>query len=75
MGGWPAVGDLGAPVNALLCLDTRVRHMILVNTENVSPTEVEQRREVVKGEIRRPAITRHRGAASQSLALLSSPSP
>jgi acyl-CoA synthetase (AMP-forming)/AMP-acid ligase II len=39
--GWLAMGDLGHVRDGLLYIDTRARDMILVNAENVSPTEVE----------------------------------
>jgi acyl-CoA synthetase (AMP-forming)/AMP-acid ligase II len=39
--GWLAMGDLGRVRDGLLYIDTRARDMILVNAENVSPTEVE----------------------------------
>jgi long-chain acyl-CoA synthetase len=39
--GWLAMGDLGHVLDGLLYIDTRARDMILVNAENVSPTEVE----------------------------------
>ena len=44
-GGWLAMGDLGRLVNGLLHIETRARDMILVNAENVAPTEVEHRLE------------------------------
>jgi acyl-CoA synthetase (AMP-forming)/AMP-acid ligase II len=39
--GWLAMGDLGHMCDGLLYIDTRARDLILVNAENVSPTEVE----------------------------------
>jgi long-chain acyl-CoA synthetase len=39
--GWLAMGDLGRMVDGLLHIDSRARDLILVNAENVSPTEVE----------------------------------
>jgi acyl-CoA synthetase (AMP-forming)/AMP-acid ligase II len=44
-GGWLAMGDLGRMRDRLLYIETRARDMILVNAENVSPTEVEHRLE------------------------------
>jgi acyl-CoA synthetase (AMP-forming)/AMP-acid ligase II len=44
-GGWLAMGDLGHKQGGLLYIDTRARDLILVNAENVSPTEVEHRLE------------------------------
>jgi long-chain acyl-CoA synthetase len=43
--GWLAMGDVGRRVDGLLYIDSRARDMILVNAENVSPTEVEYRLE------------------------------
>jgi long-chain acyl-CoA synthetase len=39
-GGWLAMGDVGRRVDGLLYIDSRARDLILVNAENVSPTEV-----------------------------------
>jgi long-chain acyl-CoA synthetase len=44
-GGWLAMGDVGRRVDGLLYIDSRARDLILVNAENVSPTEVEYRLE------------------------------
>jgi acyl-CoA synthetase (AMP-forming)/AMP-acid ligase II len=44
-GGWLAMGDVARFENGLLYIDARARDMILVNAENVSPTEVEYRLE------------------------------
>jgi long-chain acyl-CoA synthetase len=44
-GGWLAMGDVGRRVEGLLYIDSRARDLILVNAENVSPTEVEYRLE------------------------------
>jgi acyl-CoA synthetase (AMP-forming)/AMP-acid ligase II len=43
--GWLAMGDLGRVADRLLYIDSRARDMILVNAENVAPTEVEHRLE------------------------------
>ncbi len=43
--GWLAMGDVGRRVDGLLYIDSRARDLILVNAENVSPTEVEYRLE------------------------------
>ena len=43
--GWLAMGDVGRRVDGLLYIDSRSRDLILVNAENVSPTEVEFRLE------------------------------
>jgi acyl-CoA synthetase (AMP-forming)/AMP-acid ligase II len=43
--GWLAMGDVGRVVDGLLYIDSRARDMILVNAENVAPTEVEHRLE------------------------------
>jgi long-chain acyl-CoA synthetase len=43
--GWLAMGDVGRRVEGLLYIDSRARDLILVNAENVSPTEVEYRLE------------------------------
>ncbi len=43
--GWLAMGDVGRQVDGMLYIDSRARDMILVNAENVSPTEVEYRLE------------------------------
>jgi long-chain acyl-CoA synthetase len=40
-GGWLAMGDIAKLENGLLYINARARDMILVNAENVSPTEVE----------------------------------
>jgi acyl-CoA synthetase (AMP-forming)/AMP-acid ligase II len=40
-GGWLAMGDIAKFENGLLYINSRARDMILVNAENVSPTEVE----------------------------------
>ena len=40
-GGWLAMGDIARFEDGLLFIDARARDMILVNAENVSPTEVE----------------------------------
>jgi acyl-CoA synthetase (AMP-forming)/AMP-acid ligase II len=40
-GGWLAMGDVGRQVDGRLYIDSRARDLILVNAENVSPTEVE----------------------------------
>jgi acyl-CoA synthetase (AMP-forming)/AMP-acid ligase II len=40
-GGWLAMGDIARFENGLLYIDARARDMILVNAENVSPTEIE----------------------------------
>jgi acyl-CoA synthetase (AMP-forming)/AMP-acid ligase II len=39
--GWLAMGDVGRLVDGRLYIDSRARDLILVNAENVSPTEVE----------------------------------
>ena len=39
--GWLAMGDVGRRVDGRLYIDSRARDLILVNAENVSPTEVE----------------------------------
>ncbi len=44
-GGWLAMGDVGRRIDGLLYIDSRARDLILVNAENVSPTEVEYRLE------------------------------
>ncbi|MBL7501079.1 acyl--CoA ligase [Frankia sp. CNm7] len=43
--GWLAMGDVGRVVDGLLYIDSRARDLILVNAENVAPTEVEHRLE------------------------------
>jgi acyl-CoA synthetase (AMP-forming)/AMP-acid ligase II len=40
-GGWLAMGDIARLEDGLLYINARARDMILVNAENVSPTEVE----------------------------------
>jgi long-chain acyl-CoA synthetase len=40
-GGWLAMGDVGRRASGRLYIDSRARDLILVNAENVSPTEVE----------------------------------
>jgi acyl-CoA synthetase (AMP-forming)/AMP-acid ligase II len=40
-GGWLAMGDIAKLEKGLLYINARARDMILVNAENVSPTEVE----------------------------------
>lgn len=42
-GRWLAMGDIGAVRDGLLYINSRARDMILVNAENVFPTEVEFR--------------------------------
>jgi acyl-CoA synthetase (AMP-forming)/AMP-acid ligase II len=39
--GWLAMGDVGRLVDGRIYIDSRARDLILVNAENVSPTEVE----------------------------------
>jgi acyl-CoA synthetase (AMP-forming)/AMP-acid ligase II len=48
-GGWLAMGDLARLRDRLLYIEARGRDMILVNAENVSPTEVEHRLEAHPG--------------------------
>lgn len=48
-GGWLAMGDIAWMEDGRLYLDSRARDMILVNAENVSPTEVEYRLEAHPG--------------------------
>lgn len=43
--GWLAMGDIGRIIDGLLHIDSRARDLILVNAENVTPTEVEYRLE------------------------------
>jgi len=40
-GGWLAMGDVARMRDGLVFIDSRARDMMLVNAENVSPTEVE----------------------------------
>lgn len=44
-GGWLAMGDVGRIEDGLLFIDSRARDLILVNAENVTPSEVEYRLE------------------------------
>ena len=48
-GGWLAMGDIARFDEDLLYINARARDMILVNAENVSPTEIEYRLEAHPG--------------------------
>lgn len=66
-GRWLAMGDIGHFKDGLLYINSRARDMILVNAENVFPTEVEYRLDAHPNVVESAVVGVHDDASGQSV--------